>query len=132
MFAIVMVNRVLDVSATALVAAWTWLATPLKTLRRILANRSQVRALAQMDERGLQDIGLSRAEVSGALDSGLFANPSLVLRARDIKRQHLVGIHRRSRDRHLDVTGAAAGQTGATPAQTSFLIACRAGRECIA
>ena len=54
-------------------------------LRRIgwlftaLRHRSEVRQLAELDERALKDIGLSRSEVDGALAVPFYVNPSTVL-----------------------------------------------------
>jgi uncharacterized protein YjiS (DUF1127 family) len=44
-----------------------------------LEHRRQVRHLSELDDRTLKDIGLSRAEVDGALAEPLTRDPSLVL-----------------------------------------------------
>ena len=49
------------------------------TLVRILRNRHEVRKLAELDERSLKDIGLTRSDVQGALAASLLSDPSLVL-----------------------------------------------------
>lgn len=43
---------------------------------RALAHRRAVKRLADLDDRMLKDIGLTRGEVHGALASPLFADPS--------------------------------------------------------
>jgi uncharacterized protein YjiS (DUF1127 family) len=48
-------------------------------IARALEHRREVRSLAELDERMLKDIGLSRAEVDGALAEPLHRDPSLVL-----------------------------------------------------
>jgi hypothetical protein len=42
-------------------------------------HRREVMHLAELDERILKDIGLSRSDVDGALSEPLFRNPSLLL-----------------------------------------------------
>jgi len=44
-----------------------------------LEHRREVKALGELDERTLRDIGLSRNDVEGALSEPFFRNPSLVL-----------------------------------------------------
>jgi len=48
-------------------------------LVRTLRNRHEVRKLAELDERSLKDIGLTRSDVQGALAASLLSDPSLVL-----------------------------------------------------
>lgn len=49
------------------------------TLLPTLRNRHEVRKLAELDERSLKDIGLTRSDVQGALAASLLSDPSLVL-----------------------------------------------------
>jgi uncharacterized protein YjiS (DUF1127 family) len=58
-------------------AGATWRA--LVGLVRALRDRQDVKRLIELDDRALKDIGLSRAEVDGALSEPLFRNPSTVL-----------------------------------------------------
>jgi hypothetical protein len=44
-----------------------------------LEHRREVKHLAELDERILKDIGLSRSDVDGALSEPLFRNPPLLL-----------------------------------------------------
>jgi uncharacterized protein YjiS (DUF1127 family) len=48
-------------------------------LVRTLRNRHEVRKPAELDERSLKDIGLTRSDVQGALAASLLSDPSLVL-----------------------------------------------------
>lgn len=48
-------------------------------LWRALDHRGEVKALAELDERTLKDIGLSRNDVDGALAEPFYRNPSLIL-----------------------------------------------------
>jgi uncharacterized protein YjiS (DUF1127 family) len=49
---------------------------------RALVHRREVMRLAELDERGLKDIGLVRADVDGALASSWLDDPSAVLAQR--------------------------------------------------
>jgi uncharacterized protein YjiS (DUF1127 family) len=48
-------------------------------LARALRHRREIRALAELDDRTLKDIGLIRSDVSGALAEPFYRNPSVVL-----------------------------------------------------
>jgi uncharacterized protein YjiS (DUF1127 family) len=48
-------------------------------LVRTLRNRYEVRQLAELDDRSLKDIGLTRSDVQGALAASLLSDPSLIL-----------------------------------------------------
>jgi uncharacterized protein YjiS (DUF1127 family) len=48
-------------------------------LARTLRNRREIRQLAELDERSLKDIGLTRSDVQGALAASLLSDPSLIL-----------------------------------------------------
>ena len=92
MFAVVMVNRISSMLGGAGSAAMS----TVKALRRIVVNRAQVRTLANLDDRVLHDIGLTRSEVHGTLSTGMFADPSIMLCARDADRRNLVSSHQRA------------------------------------
>lgn len=55
-------------------------------LVKALQHRREVRHLSEFDDRTLKDIGLSRAEVDGALAEPLHRDPSLVL-VRSVERR---------------------------------------------
>jgi uncharacterized protein YjiS (DUF1127 family) len=52
---------------------------PATAILRALSNRRAVNQLLTCDDRMLKDIGLTRSEVSGALDVPLFHDPSVLL-----------------------------------------------------
>lgn len=51
-------------------------------LLRALIHRREVMRLAELDERGLKDIGLVRSDVAGALATSWLKDPSTVLASR--------------------------------------------------
>ena len=63
----------------ALVDTAKGLLRPIGSVWTALQHRREVKALAELDERTLKDIGLSRGDVDGALSEPFFRNPSLVL-----------------------------------------------------
>lgn len=65
---------------------------------RALNHRGEVRRLAELDERALKDIGLTRLDVIGALGEPLHRDPSTVLMIRSVER--------RSRSRQMAVIPA--------------------------
>ena len=58
----------------------------LAPLLRALSHRLEVRRLAYLDDRMLKDIGLTRAEVEGALSAPLLDDPSTLL-VRSVERR---------------------------------------------
>jgi uncharacterized protein YjiS (DUF1127 family) len=64
------------VSAVAMLLA---AARVLGRVVQVLRNRREVNSLRELDERCLKDIGLTRADVEGALSSPLHRDPSLIL-----------------------------------------------------
>ena len=56
-------------------------------LFRAFAHRSEVRQLAEFDDRMLADIGLSRSEVLGALAEPFHKDPSAILLLRSLERR---------------------------------------------
>ena len=63
---------------------------------RALIHRGEVRRLAELDDRALKDIGLTRLDVIGALGEPLHRDPSTVLMIRSVER--------RSRSRKMALT----------------------------
>ncbi len=51
----------------------------LANLFRALRDRGEIKHLAELDDRMLKDIGLTRGDVSSALSESLLRNPSRVL-----------------------------------------------------
>jgi uncharacterized protein YjiS (DUF1127 family) len=51
-------------------------------LVRALIHRREVMRLAELDERGLKDIGLVRSDIAGALATSWYKDPSAVLQDR--------------------------------------------------
>jgi uncharacterized protein YjiS (DUF1127 family) len=58
-------------------------------IARALEHRREIRSLTEFDDRTLKDIGLSRAEVDGALAEPLHRDPSLVL-VRSVERRNRI------------------------------------------
>ena len=56
-------------------------------LVRALRHRGEVRQLAELDDRALKDIGLTRLDVLGALGEPMFKDPSTVLMIRSVERR---------------------------------------------
>jgi len=48
-------------------------------LARTVRHRREIKGLAELDDRLLKDIGLTRGDVVGALSEPLLSNPSVVL-----------------------------------------------------
>jgi uncharacterized protein YjiS (DUF1127 family) len=70
---------------SAPVSAMALMLTAVSVVRRVLkvvANRRAVNRLTQMDERQLKDIGLTRADVVGALAEPIYRDPSRCLAER--------------------------------------------------
>jgi uncharacterized protein YjiS (DUF1127 family) len=70
-----------------------------RRLAVLLRNRRETRRLAEFDDRMLSDIGLTRADVEGALAGPLWDDPSRHLGLRDRERRGLVRLHERSGNR---------------------------------
>jgi uncharacterized protein YjiS (DUF1127 family) len=58
-----------------------------KSLARALRHRREVLSLADLDERALKDIGLTRVDVIGALAQPLYKDPSRILQVRSVERR---------------------------------------------
>jgi len=56
-----------------------WISRAGRDLVRNLKHRREIKALAELDDRLLKDVGLTRADVQGALSESLLHNPSVVL-----------------------------------------------------
>jgi uncharacterized protein YjiS (DUF1127 family) len=56
-----------------------WISRAGRDLFRNLRHRREIKALAELDDRLLKDVGLTRADVQGALSEPLLHNPSVVL-----------------------------------------------------
>jgi uncharacterized protein YjiS (DUF1127 family) len=53
-----------------------------KNLTRAFMHRREILRLAELDERGLKDIGLVRSDIDGALSTSWLNDPSAILAAR--------------------------------------------------
>jgi uncharacterized protein YjiS (DUF1127 family) len=60
-------------------AALLKIAGPVANFAKALRHRREIMLLAELDDRMLKDIGLSRADVDSALAEPFFHNPSVVL-----------------------------------------------------
>lgn len=60
----------------------SYLAGTLSRVARAVNHRRAIRELAHLDTRGLKDIGLTRADVTGALAAPWFQDPSRILAER--------------------------------------------------
>ena len=67
-------------------------------LVRALIHRREVIRLAELDERGLKDIGLVRSDIAGALATSWYKDPSAVLQDRS---QAQAGVAAARRDHAL-------------------------------
>jgi uncharacterized protein YjiS (DUF1127 family) len=56
-----------------------WISRAGRDLFRTLRHRREIMALADLDDRLLKDVGLTRGDVQGALSEPLLRNPSTVL-----------------------------------------------------
>ncbi len=86
-----------------------------QAITRKLRHRAEVRALAELSDHQLKDVGLTRTEVTGALAGGWLGDPSLMLGARNEERDALVALHRRSEHRGVDVKPALVKAVAVTP-----------------
>ena len=74
-----MTRSALSIMSFSGMAALGQFARALAGLTRALRHRSEIRHLAEFDDRMLKDIGLTRGDVSSALSEPLIRNPSWVL-----------------------------------------------------
>ncbi len=99
MLTLAMINQLFGASARAIRKVALATVAVASRLSRKLAHRAQLRELAQFDDHMLHDIGLSRSDVAGALETGIFSVSTPALGARDTARQGLVRQHLRASDR---------------------------------
>ena len=91
-------------------------------LVRALAHRREVMRLsAELDERGLKDIGLVRSDIDGALAVSWLTDPSSVLQARSDQQQSAAASRREAGVRRPVVIQAAV-----RPGAKEIKIACNA------
>lgn len=96
-------------------------ATGVKNLMRAWLHRREILQLAELDERGLKDIGLVRSDIEGALATSWLRDPSAVLQARSSQQQSAAAIRREVGLRRPLVTLAAP-----QPIAKDIKIACNA------
>lgn len=96
-------------------------ATGVKDLVRAWLHRREVLQLAELDDRGLKDIGLVRSDIEGALATFWLRDPSAVLQARSSQQQSAAAIRREAGLRRPLVSLA-----GPQPIAKDIKIACNA------
>ena len=77
------------------------------TLVRALIHRREGMRLAELDERGLKDIGLVRSDVAGALATSWLKDPSAVLASRSRSLNDVAQARREHAARHAAARPAA-------------------------
>lgn len=63
-----------------------WISRAVRDSVRTFKHRREIKALTELDDRLLKDIGLTRGDVAGALSGPLLSNPSAVL-VRSVERR---------------------------------------------
>lgn len=91
-----------------------------KNVVRAWIHRREVMRLGELDERGLKDIGLVRADIHGALAASWLSDPSRVLAERSSQHQSAALIRREAGLRRAVVKAAPAAPV------REFEIACNA------
>lgn len=74
----------------ALLWAARFVAARAIALLQVMKHRREVRTLLELDDRALQDIGLLRNDVMGALAHPVLKDPSIVLLVRSVERRSRV------------------------------------------
>jgi uncharacterized protein YjiS (DUF1127 family) len=74
-----MVHTIGPVTFTAGRTFFQWISRAGRDLVRNARHRHEIKALAELDDRLLKDVGLTRSDVAGALSGSLLDNPSVVL-----------------------------------------------------
>lgn len=97
--------------------------TGVGALIRALVHRREILRLAELDERGLKDIGLVRSDIDGALATSWLDDPSIVLAARSAVRSGAASARREEGLRQALVKRNAARPVADTPEST---VACGA------
>ena len=75
-------------------------------LLRALIHRREVMRLAELDERGLKDIGLVHSDIGGALATSWLKDPSAVLASRSRSRSDIANARREHAVRHAAIQGS--------------------------
>jgi uncharacterized protein YjiS (DUF1127 family) len=88
------------------------------SLVKALIHRRAVMRLSELDERGLKDIGLVRADVEGALASSWLNDPSAILAARSTSRSCVASARREAGLRQASLTQKAAPRIEAPARET--------------
>jgi uncharacterized protein YjiS (DUF1127 family) len=76
--------------AAALLRAVRFIVGRVVALLQVIKHRREVRTLLELDDRALQDIGLVRNDVMGALAHPVMKDPSIVLLVRSVERRSRV------------------------------------------
>ncbi|MCO5092324.1 DUF1127 domain-containing protein [Bosea sp. (in: a-proteobacteria)] len=89
----------------------------IRQVARALIHRREVMRLAELDERGLKDIGLVRSDVDGALATSWLGDPSSVLAQRAGSAASIAAARRDHALRHAGAGPAPAAGTDLTVAR---------------
>jgi uncharacterized protein YjiS (DUF1127 family) len=91
------------------------------SLVRALIHRREVMRLAEIDERGLKDIGLVRSDIAGALATSWLKDPSAVLASRSRSLADIAEARREHAVRHAGAQAAA--ETPMLAQKADFVVA---------
>jgi uncharacterized protein YjiS (DUF1127 family) len=90
---------------SVIVDALTTLARSVREVPAALANRDQLRRLAEQDDHALSDIGLAREDIAAALSGPFWRDPSeQLVRLRELKADPCRTVGETARERGLPVT----------------------------
>lgn len=92
------------------------------SLLRALIHRREVMRLAEIDERGLKDIGLVRSDIAGALATSWLKDPSAVLASRS---RSLADVAEARREQAVRHAGPAPAAPESMPAKKADFVVAR-------
>ena len=89
----------------------------IQLVRALVHRREVMRLSAELDERGLKDIGLVRSDIDGALAASWLDDPSTVLAERSRSSSNLAAARREHALRHAGAAPMLAGKADITVAR---------------